>query len=98
MCWQEQTKSFDRREKRTLNQGIFALALCAMLLALGVSAHAQQQKKVPLLGYLSLRDQASESPRYEAIRLSLRELGYIEGQNIAIENRYGDDVRFGRKE
>src|SRR6059036_897796 len=30
----------------------------------------------------------SESARSEAIRLALRELGYIEGQNIAIEYRY----------
>ena len=33
---------------------------------------------------------ASESARAEAIRLALRELGYIEGQNIAIEYRYAE--------
>ena len=32
--------------------------------------------------------QASDSARAEAIRLGLRALGYIEGQNIAIEYRY----------
>jgi putative ABC transport system substrate-binding protein len=37
-----------------------------------------------------VRDPASESTRFEAIRLALRELGYIEGQNIAIEYRYGE--------
>jgi putative ABC transport system substrate-binding protein len=35
-------------------------------------------------------DPATESTRSEAIRLALRELGYIEGQNIAIEYRYGE--------
>ena len=35
-------------------------------------------------------DPASESARSEAIRLALRELGYIEGQNIAIEYRYAE--------
>ena len=36
---------------------------------------------------------ASESTRSEAIRLALRELGYIEGQNIAIEYRYAEGKR-----
>ena len=49
---------------------------------------AQQPKKVPWIGYLSQRDAATESTRSEAIRLALRERGYIEGQNIAIEYRY----------
>jgi putative tryptophan/tyrosine transport system substrate-binding protein len=44
-------------------------------------------------GYLSARDSASESPRSEVIRLALREHGYIEGQNIAFEYRYGEGKR-----
>ena len=51
---------------------------------------AQQPKKVPRIGYLSSFDPATESTRSEAIRLALRELGYIEGQNIAIEYRYAE--------
>ncbi len=51
-------------------------------------AEAQQPKKVSQLGYLSDTDRAGESARAEGIRLALRELGYIEGQNIAIEYRY----------
>jgi len=35
-------------------------------------------------------DPATESTRFEAIRLALRELGHIEGQNIAIEYRYAE--------
>jgi putative ABC transport system substrate-binding protein len=54
----------------------------------GDLASAQQAKKVPRIGYLSSRDAASESTRSEAIRLALRERGYIEGQNIAFEYRY----------
>ncbi|MBI2180948.1 MAG: ABC transporter substrate-binding protein, partial [Deltaproteobacteria bacterium] len=42
------------------------------------------------MGYLSAFDPARESTRSEAIRLALRELGYIEGQNIAIEYRYAE--------
>jgi len=49
---------------------------------------AQQPKKVYRIGYLSVADQARESARAEAIRLALRDLGYIEGQNITTEYRY----------
>ena len=56
-------------------------------------AQAQQPKKVPRIGYLSSFDPATESARAEAIRLALRELGYIEGQNIAIEYRYAEGKR-----
>jgi ABC-type uncharacterized transport system substrate-binding protein len=59
-----------------------------MLLALPFSARAQQPKKVPRIGYLSVFDPAGESTRAEGIRLALRERGYIEGENIATEYRY----------
>ena len=66
------------------------LALCALLLALSYPANAQQPKKVYRIGYLTAADPASESTRAETIRLALRDLGYIEGQNIAIEYRYSE--------
>ncbi|MBI2367424.1 MAG: ABC transporter substrate-binding protein [Deltaproteobacteria bacterium] len=53
-------------------------------------AQAQQPKKVPRIGYLSQLDPAREFARAEAIRLALRERGYIEGQNIASEYRYAE--------
>jgi putative tryptophan/tyrosine transport system substrate-binding protein len=56
-------------------------------------AAAQQPKRVARIGYLSADDAASESSRAEPIRLALRELGYIEGQNIAIEYRYAEGKR-----
>ena len=65
------------------------------MLAVAVIAEAQQPKKVPRIGYLSAFDPASESARSEAIRLALRELGYIEGQNIAIEYRYSEGKQIG---
>src|SRR4029077_6229402 len=43
---------------------------------------------VTRIGYLSSQDPAHESARAEGIRLALRELGYVEGQNIAVEYRY----------
>ena len=65
-------------------------ALSALLLALCFPAEAQQPKKVARIGYLSNTDPARESARSEAIRLALRELGYVEGQNIAIQYRYAE--------
>ena len=56
----------------------------------GVEARAQQPKKVPRIGYLTSLDAATESTRSEPFRLALRELGYIEGENIVIEYRYAD--------
>jgi putative ABC transport system substrate-binding protein len=73
-----------------MKKKITVLSLCAMLFALCVSAEAQQPKKVFRIGYLSSSDPATESVRAEAIRLALRELGHIEGQNIAIEYRYSE--------
>jgi putative ABC transport system substrate-binding protein len=73
-----------------MKKKIFAAFLIASLLILIRVAETQQPKKVPLIGYLSSNDPATESTRAEAIRLALRELGYIEGQNIAFEYRYAE--------
>src|SRR4030095_2379011 len=67
-----------------------SILVVVVLLAVAVIAEAQQPKKVHRIGYLSVSDPATESTRSEAIRLALRELGYIEGQNIAIEYRYAE--------
>jgi putative ABC transport system substrate-binding protein len=70
---------------------ITVLTLSALLFALSLQVNAQQPKKVFRIGYLSSSDRATDSPRSEGIRLALRELGYIEGQNIIIEYRYADN-------
>src|SRR6266545_7009555 len=72
------------------NVMVMSLTLVTCLVATADLAAAQQPKKVPRIGYLLAGDPASESTRFEAIRLALRELGYIEGQNIAIEYRYAE--------
>src|SRR5262245_21421528 len=64
--------------------------LVALLLGFSFPAEAQQPTKVARIGYLSTLNPASESFRSEAIRLALRERGYIEGQNIVIEYRYAE--------
>jgi putative ABC transport system substrate-binding protein len=65
-----------------------SILVVVVLLAVGLSAEAQQPAKVPRIGYLSSTDAATASTRSEAVRLALRELGYIEGQNIATEYPY----------
>jgi putative ABC transport system substrate-binding protein len=79
--------------KKDIKRKVTFPALCALLFAICVSAEAQQPKKVFRIGYLSALDPASESTRTEPFRLALRELGYIEGQNIAIEYRYAEGKR-----
>jgi putative tryptophan/tyrosine transport system substrate-binding protein len=70
---------------RTIIVLVVILALASVHLA-----EAQQPKKVPRIGYLSSLSPSSESTRVEGIRLALRELGYIEGQNITTEYRYAE--------
>jgi putative tryptophan/tyrosine transport system substrate-binding protein len=69
---------------------ILSILVAVAVLAVRVLAEAQQAKKVPRIGYLSSGDPASESACSEAIRRALRERGFIEGQNIAIEYRYAE--------
>jgi ABC-type uncharacterized transport system substrate-binding protein len=77
--------------RRIQNRKWLGLPVIAFVLAMcGAVAQAQQPKKVPRIGYLSTFDTATDSGRFDAIRLALRELGYIEGRNIVIEYRYGE--------
>src|SRR5437867_250986 len=81
----------DNRKSRIQNRkwaGIVAIGITFAMC--GAAARAQQPKKVPRIGFLAAIDPARESARSEGIRLALRELGYIEGQNIAIEYRYAE--------
>ncbi len=71
------------------------LCLSLLLLALSIvaappAAHAQQPAKVPRIGYLSSRSPTDNPHLLEAFRQGLRELGYVEGQNVAIEYRFGE--------
>jgi len=65
---------------------VVSLALCALLLAFSCPVEAQQAQKVHRIGYLA---QGRQESREEAFRQGLRQLGYIEGQNIVVEWRFG---------
>jgi putative ABC transport system substrate-binding protein len=79
-----------RTETESMTKGMILIVLCSLLLAPCSSVDAQQPKKVYRLGYLSNADAATDSARAEGIRLALRELGYIGGQNLAIEYRFAE--------
>jgi putative ABC transport system substrate-binding protein len=51
-----------------------------------LAARAQQQAKIPRIGIID------NSPQWNAFRRGLRDLGYLEGQNIAFDYSYGDGV------
>jgi putative tryptophan/tyrosine transport system substrate-binding protein len=71
-----------------MKRRITGFILGTMLLALSIPAFAQQPKKIPRIGFLMPGSRATYSMRIEAFRNGLRELGYTEGQNIAIEWRF----------
>jgi putative ABC transport system substrate-binding protein len=81
----------DNRKSAIQKPKWLGLTVIAFVLVMtGAVVQAQQPKKVPLVGYLSSLDPARESTRNGAIRRALQELGYIEGQSLAIEYRYGE--------
>jgi ABC-type uncharacterized transport system substrate-binding protein len=73
-----------------MTRKITVLTLCTMLLALSVSAEAQQPLKIPRIGVLSVTSPATIAARLDAFRQGLRELGYVDGKNIVVEYRYAD--------
>jgi putative ABC transport system substrate-binding protein len=64
--------------------------LTVTLLTIGVIAEAQQATKIPRIGYLEGGPRSAHTARMEAFRQGLRDLGYEEGKNIAIEWRFAD--------
>lgn len=74
---------------------VILLVVLAALAALPVIVEAQPPGKVPRVAYLNATSAASAAWAVEPFRQGLRELGYIEGQNILIEYRWADG-RFER--
>src|SRR5262249_15882610 len=64
-------------------------------LAIFTLAEAQQTGKVFHIGYLAGADLVANKARVESLRKGLRDLGYVEGKNLAIEFRYAE-VKFDR--
>jgi putative tryptophan/tyrosine transport system substrate-binding protein len=73
-----------------MTRQFIGLLLSGVLLAYGDVAETQQPKKLRLIGILESGSPTSSSERIEAFRHGLRELDYVEGQNISIEYRYAE--------
>jgi len=80
---------FDINLKSALRNLKSAILLGALLFALCLHAEAQQQSKIPKIGWLSPGSVATT--RIELFLREFRKLGYVEGKNIAIEARYAED-------
>ena len=67
--------------------------IAALLVASTLTVEAQTSSKIPRVGFLRLTRQAEEAKlgRLEEFRQGLRQLGYIEGQNITLELRWAED-------
>lgn len=61
---------------------VTALTMCESVV------HAQQPTKIPTIALLSGGSRSIAAERIGAFRQGLRELGYLEGKNIVIEERY----------
>jgi putative ABC transport system substrate-binding protein len=69
---------------------ILVCLLATFLLTTAPPTEAQQRGKAPRIGLLSPLSPSLATANIEAFRQGLRELGYIDGQNIAIEYRYAE--------
>jgi putative ABC transport system substrate-binding protein len=69
---------------------LFFCILGAISIAVCSTAAAQQQRKIPHVGYLTISSLSSNVARNEAFRRGMQELGYVEGKNIVLEWRFGD--------
>jgi putative tryptophan/tyrosine transport system substrate-binding protein len=69
-----------RREFITLLGGVAALP---------TASRAQQPSKLPTIGYLGATTRDGESQQIAAFVQQLRNIGWVEGRNVAIEYRWG---------
>jgi putative ABC transport system substrate-binding protein len=65
-------------------------AVIALVLALAATLVAAQESKVSRIGYLAAVSLSADTPRLQAFRQGLRELGYVEGRDVIIDYRHED--------
>ena len=75
-----------------MDRGTFLATLVILGAPLAVG-EAQPTGKVWLMGYLGAETASTNRHFLDALRLGMREHGYVEGQNIAIEDRWADGRR-----
>ena len=75
-----------------MNRRTFLRGLALGTLAAPLTAEAQQAGKLPRVGYISPGSASDPARlrRFEAFRQGLRDLGYVEGRDIALEPRWAE--------
>ena len=85
-------KAPEEKRRRSHARKVFlGLTLGVLLFALCPCAYAQQQARLPKIGWLSARRASNPPSGQETIVRMLRDLGYVEGKNVAFEFRFADD-------
>src|SRR5215204_4247641 len=73
-----------------MTKRLLALGFAALVSLLCTYAPAQQPTKTPRIAYLIAVSPSSSAERMKAFEQGLRELGYVKGNNIVNESRYGE--------
>jgi len=74
-----------------MDRRAFISGITLSLLAAPLAAEAQPAGKVPRIGFLSTTSSSDRPALVDAFRQRLRELGWVEGQNVVIDYRYAED-------
>ena len=77
-------------DRKVLKQKVFVVALAASFFTFAHCVGAQQAKKVWRIGLISPATRSGHAHIAEGFLAGLRELGYVDGQNLAIEYRWAD--------
>ena len=70
--------------------GWSSILVATLVLVLGFAAQAQQQPKIPRIGFLTNNSSTGLAAADEAFRQGLHTLGYVDGKSLVIEYRYGE--------
>src|SRR4051794_24488309 len=77
-------------QRRDFVYGGLLAAATSLIACRGVPLPVGQSDRMHRIGYLGPGSLATNAPQRDAFRRSLRELGYVDGQNVAVELRYAD--------
>jgi ABC-type uncharacterized transport system substrate-binding protein len=80
----------EKSEGKAMIKSSLLWLLAVVFLATSSIAGAQQRPKVVRIGFLGSSPEFRIQEYVNAFRYRLKELGYVEGQNVAIEYRYAD--------
>src|SRR5687768_1614981 len=85
-----QMSEIGKAERTAMSKNIILFALCALLLAPGSAAEAQQVGKVFRTGFLDNHTASGSAVLVLAFRQEMSKLGWTEGKNITIEYRFAE--------